>query len=155
MRGIKTFCQAAGGKLLTVHPHTFSSERRPGWMNVQELRSRQNSHPMRTLSLLLEDTSLPAAGGGVKGKRSVCRGRHEMSLRRQTKFLPGTANGIGGSPQGLTDVVERASELAVIRMDHPTSVRDQRFLTDSPRGRSHRQGRREAWGFAETDPSKQ
>ena len=38
-------------------------------------------------------TSLPAAGGGIKGKRSVCRGRQDASLLCQAKRLPGTANG--------------------------------------------------------------
>ena len=38
-------------------------------------------------------TSLPAAGGGVKGKRSECRGRQDASLLCQAKRLPGTANG--------------------------------------------------------------
>ena len=36
---------------------------------------------------------MPAAGGGVKGKRSVCRGRQDASLLCQAKRLPGTANG--------------------------------------------------------------
>jgi hypothetical protein len=29
----------------------------------------------------------------MKQRRSVCSGRRETSLRRQAKFLPGTANG--------------------------------------------------------------
>ncbi len=40
-------------------------------------------------------TSLPAASGGVKGKRSVRRGRQDASLLCQAKRLPGTASGEG------------------------------------------------------------
>jgi hypothetical protein len=38
-------------------------------------------------------TSLPAAGGGVKGRRSVCRGLQGASLLCQAQLPQGTANG--------------------------------------------------------------
>ena len=36
--------------------------------------------------------SLPAAGGGAKGRRSVCSGRQGSSLLCQATIPPGTAN---------------------------------------------------------------
>ena len=51
-------------------------------------------------------TSLPAASGGVKGKRSVCRGLQKTSLLRQAKFSQATTNGRSDRAQELRSADE-------------------------------------------------
>ena len=51
--------------------------------------SQVNGHTDHGHELALDS----AASGGVKGKRSVCRGLRKTSLLRQAKFSQGTANG--------------------------------------------------------------